>query len=111
MELNCKTNDNSSAASLYKSNTPPYMILFCNNNSLKVERDKPRKPVSKLLNKSTSNSPHFDSLVNVGELVGCADGVEVGWLVGNFVGRCVRLTPLIKGADVVGTEVEGIEVG
>jgi len=66
---------------------------------------------SKLCNKSVNKISHCDSVVNVGELVGCADGVEVGWLVGNFVGRCVRLTPLIKGADVVGTEVEGMEVG
>jgi len=50
-------------------------------------------------------------VVRVGLLVGWLEGVDVGWLVGNLVGRCVLCTPRISGADEVGSEVLGTAVG
>jgi hypothetical protein len=60
---------------------------------------------------NSNNFVQFVSLLIVGEPVGSADGSDEGIPVGNLVGRCVLKTPLIKGEEVVGTDVVGIAVG
>lgn len=46
-----------------------------------------------------------------GALVGRVEGMELGSIVGTFVGRAVRKTPGISGEEVDGAEVVGEAVG
>ena len=114
IRLKWLTIDKSFNRKVVNFDTPPNSSWFCNRNSLKTDITPPGVLVLetfKVFNKLACSRSHCDCELKVGLLVGCADGRELGKLVGNFVGLKVRFTYLTNGAEVVGTDVLGMADG